>query len=118
MDKQLENTLRNLKLDLLSFLNVLSVTDAIALELDEISQSTSTAETDLRGIISTLRRIKVDEECIIVPAGRDDRGRLRWKINEKVVNKNDLADFLSSEIFGQTVMNTTNVYLAKGKNTK
>jgi hypothetical protein len=101
MDKQLQEKLRLLKLDLLSFLHALAVTDAIALELNEISDSTSTAEADLKGLISTLRRMKFNEESLIVPAGRDSDGRLRWKINEKIVNKRELAMFLEEEILGK-----------------
>jgi len=101
MNKDLQDKLRLLKVDLLSFLHALSVTDAIALELNEISQSTSTAEGNLSRIISTLRRMKFGEESIINPAGRDTKGRLRWKINEAVVSKRDLALFLETEILGK-----------------
>ena len=101
MNKQLEDKLRFLKVDLLSFLHALAVTDAVALELDEISNSTSTAESELKGQISTLRRMKFLDETIIVPAGRDTDGRLRWKINEKLVNKRELALFIESEILGK-----------------
>lgn len=101
MDKSLQEKLRLLKLDLLSFLHVLAVSEAVALELNEISTSTSTTETDLKGIISTLRRMKFNDESIIVPAGRDQDGRLRWKINRQVVDKNELAKFLEEEILGK-----------------
>ena len=101
MDKSLQEKLRLLKLDLLSFLHVLAVSEAVALELNEISTSTSTTETDLKGIISTLRRMKFNDESIIVPAGRDQDGRLRWKINQQVVDKNELAKFLEEEILGK-----------------
>src|SRR3972149_9798852 len=101
MDKQLQEKLRLLKLDLLYFLNVLSVSESFAPDLEEISQSTNTPESDLRGVISTLRRMKFHDEPLIVAAGRDNDGRLRWKINEKVVNKNELAKFLEEEILGK-----------------
>lgn len=101
MDKPLQERLRLLKLDLLSFLHVLAVSDSVALDLSEISSSTSTPETDLKGVISTLRRMKFAEESIIVPAGRDQDGRLRWKINQQVVDKNELAKFLEEEILGK-----------------
>jgi len=101
MDKELQNKLRFLKLDLLSFLHTLAVTDSIALELDEISSSTSTPESDLIGEISTIRRMKLADEPLVIPAGRDDRGRLRWKINESVVSKSELAKFLEEEILGK-----------------
>jgi len=101
MDKQFQERLRLLKVDLLSFLHVLAVTDSIALELNEISDSTSTSESDLKGVISTLRRMKFNDESLIIPAGRDNDGRLRWKINESIVRKNVLAKFLEEEILGK-----------------
>lgn len=102
MQKELENKLRNLRIDLLNYLNVIATTDSVAMDLHEISQSTNTSEVDLKGIITTLRRIKVEDESIIQPAGRDHKGRLRWKINESVVEKNTLAKFLEKEILGKT----------------
>jgi hypothetical protein len=101
MNQQLEEKLRLLKLDLLTLLHTLAVSDSIAMELNEISDSTNTAELELKGSISTLRRMKVGAETFIVPAGRDANGRLRWKINEKIVNKNELAKFLEDEILGK-----------------
>lgn len=101
MNKQLQDKLSLLKIDLLSFLYTLATTDSIALELNEISDSTSTAEPDLIGIISTLRRMKFNDESLIAPAGRDSDGRLRWKINETIVSKKELAQFLEEEILGK-----------------
>ena len=97
----MQNKLRLLKIDLLYFLNTLAVTDSVALDIEEISSATSTSEIDLRGVIGTLRRMKLGDESLIIPAGRDDKGRLRWKINESVVNKRDLAEFLEKEILGK-----------------
>jgi len=101
MDKQLQDKLRNLKIDLLSFLNVLAVSDSVALDIGEISFSTSTPENNLRGVVGTLRRLEFSGESIIIPAGRDKDGRLRWKINETVVSKTELAKFLEEEILGK-----------------
>lgn len=101
MDIQLQNKLRLLKIDLLSFLHVLAVSESVALDIDEISSSTNTPEDNLKGIVGTLRRMNLGEEPLIVPAGRDEKGRLRWKINETVVSKNELAKFLEEEILGK-----------------
>ncbi len=101
MNRQLEDKLRLLKIDLLNILHILAVSGSIALELNEISDSTSTSESELKGSISTLRRMKIDDETLIVPAGRDEDGRLRWKINEKIIKKSDLAKFLEEEILGK-----------------
>lgn len=101
MNKQLEEKLRLLKVDLLYILHTLAITESIALELNEISDSTSTPELELKGSISTLRRMKIGDEILIVPAGRDNNGRLRWKINEKIVDKKELAKFLEKEILGK-----------------
>lgn len=101
MDKELQEKLSLLKVSVLSFLNTLAVTDSVALDLNEISTSTSTPEVDLRGIIGTLRRMKIGNESLIKVAGRDKKGRLKWKINESIVSKNDLAKFLEEEILGK-----------------
>ncbi len=103
MDKELKDKLRLFKIDVLNILHVLAVSEAIAVELDKISTSTSTAESDLKGIISTLRRIKYKDESLIQPAGRDIDGRLRWQINQNVVDKNELAIFLEKEILGDMI---------------
>ena len=101
MDIQLQNKLRLMKVDLLSFLHVLAVSESVALDIDEISSSTTTPENNLRGIVGTLRRMDLGKEPLIIPAGRDDKGRLRWKINESVVSKIELAKFLEEEILGK-----------------
>lgn len=95
MNKQIEDKLRLLKVDLLRILYVLAITDSLAVELNEISDSTSTAESELKGSISALRRIKFDNETLVVPAGRDDDGRIRWQINKKIVDKKELVEFLN-----------------------
>jgi len=100
METCIKDRLRLVKVDVLSLLHVLSVSDSIALELEEISSSTHTSESDLKGIIGTLRRMKFNEESIIQPSGRDQKGRIRWQINKNVVDKNELAIFLEQEIFG------------------
>lgn len=101
MDKELQEKLRNLKVDVLQFLHLLATTDSVALELKEISSSTSTPESNLRGIISTIRRMKIKGKILIQPAGRDSAGRYRWKIDESAVNKSELAKFLETEILGK-----------------
>ena len=106
IDKRLEEKLRLLKVGLLTILHTLAVVDSIAMELNEISKSTDTPELELKGSISTLRRIKIGDEILIVPAGRDENGRLRWQINEKVVNKKELAKFLEKEILGKENLKT------------
>lgn len=90
-----------MKLDLLSFLQILAVTNSVAVDFEEISKSIQTSESELKGKISTLRRMKFNGEILIIPAGRDNDGRLRWKLNEKVVEKNELASFLELEILGK-----------------
>lgn len=99
MKKEIFNKLRYLKVEILNLLLTLSTSEFIALDLKNISNSTSTAEVDLRGIISSVRRLKFNgDETLIMPAGRDSDGRLRWKINTNIINKEELADFLINEI--------------------
>lgn len=101
MNDEFKNRLRLLKVDILRFLLTLSLTKSFALELDEISKSTSTSEPELKGIIGTLRRTKIKDKSLIIPAGRDAEGRIRWKIDEGVVSKKELAEFLENEILGK-----------------
>jgi len=101
MNKELQEKLRLYKISLLYILHTLAVSEFFALELDKISESTHTAEEDLKGGISALRRIKIGQEFLIMPAGRDEQGRIRWKINENLVSKKDLAKFLEEEILGK-----------------
>jgi|GEM_PF-3736652 len=101
MEEELKDKLRLLKLDVLYFLHTLATTKSLAVDLKGISGSTGTAESDLRGVISTLRRMKYKETSLIRPAGRDDRGRLRWQINTSVVDKEKLGIFLEEEVLGK-----------------
>jgi hypothetical protein len=101
LEPQLQEKLRLLKIDVLSFLNTLAVSTSVALDLENISSSTSTSEPELKGIIGTLRRMKINDMSLILPAGRDSSGRLRWQLNQKLVNKKELAEFLEKEILGK-----------------
>lgn len=101
MDEQLKGKLRFFKINLLYILHTLAITDSIALEQSEISDSTSTPESELKGSISVLRRVKINEQSLLMPAGRNDDGKLRWRLNEQVVSKNELAKFLEEEILGK-----------------
>lgn len=101
MNPELEEKLRRLNTDVLSVLSMLSVSEGVAFELENITAATYTAETDLRGIISTLRRTKIAGEPLILQAGRDTKGRFRWQINSKIIDKGVLADYLQKEILGK-----------------
>ena len=101
MDDYIKEKLRKYKLDVLGVLHTLCVVPSVALETEEISKSTGTAETDLRGILSTIRRLKISGEPLIQPAGRDVDGKLRWRINQKAISKDELANFLEDEIIGE-----------------
>lgn len=98
---EFEQQLRYFKIDLLRFLHILSITAEVALEVEEISDSTSTAEANLKGIIGSIRRFRIGDSPVILPAGRDDKGRLRWALNKSVVDKKRLAQFLENEILGR-----------------
>lgn len=101
MSDEFRNKLRLLKVEVLRLLLVLCTSKSFALEIEEMSTSTSTSEPELKGIVSTLRRIKLNEKSLILPAGRDSDGRLRWKIDESIIDKNEIADFLTNEILGK-----------------
>jgi hypothetical protein len=101
MDKALKDKLMHYKVSVLRFLLLLATTDSFSLELTEISQSTGTAEEDLKGPISVLRRTKNKGKPLIKVSGKDEKGRYLWRINPEAVDKKELADFLTNEILGK-----------------
>ena len=61
-------------------------------KLSTISGS-QVSSNELGARLSSIRRFKIDGRSLIEPAGRTDNG-LRWKLNESVVSRTDLAKVL------------------------
>ena len=89
----IEEKIRQLKIPQLEILKLLVESNNGASSSKEISDATSTASFVLGAMITPLRRIKVDNKNLIIPAGREDNS-VRWQINEGLISKNDLKVLL------------------------
>lgn len=96
----IEDKLRRASLNQLQAFFVFIKSPETVVTTSDISDSTSTADQSLGGIISGLSRFKTKEGSLIIPAGRLRDRRLRWRLNEKVITKEKLSELLD-EIFGE-----------------
>lgn len=53
----------------------------------------------LGGIFSSLTRRKIGNECLIFPWGKDENGRLRWKLNTKIISQERLEKILKELLY-------------------
>jgi len=89
-----EEKIRNLKLPQLKILSILAKSRAGVSSSKELGDTTSTASYTLGAMITPLRRIKIKNEILIIPAGRDIDNTVRWQINEKVIKRDTLKRLL------------------------
>lgn len=54
-----------------------------------VSNSNSTAEQTMGGVLSSVLTMKGKEEPLLLAMGKDKYG-VRWKLNERVISKNEL----------------------------
>jgi hypothetical protein len=94
MDKATENTIRFLGIPQLRVLRMLAdASDGIS-NNKEISSTTHTTSTTLGALLTPLRRKKIKGEPLIIPMGRDSSQGTIWKLNEKIIPKDDLKILL------------------------
>lgn len=66
----------------------------------QVDDSTGTANQSVGGTISAVSRIKIDNQPLLVPMGKDGKEGIRWQLNEGVIKKERLkkivSDILSS----------------------
>lgn len=55
----------------------------------EVSNSESTAEQTIGGVISSVVTMKMDKEPFLLAMGRNEFG-VRWKLNERLITKEEL----------------------------
>lgn len=91
-----EEKIRQLKVPQLEILKLLAESKNGVSSSKEISETTSTSSYLLGAMITPLRRIKVDEKNLIIPAGREADNTMRWQINEDVITCDDLKALLVS----------------------
>ncbi len=99
--KNIEGVLRRLSVKqleaLLTFIPSGSRTGEF-LNVNRASASVHTAEDENKkkavgGIISTLSKLKIENENLILAAGKDEEG-MRWILNEKVITREKLKEIL------------------------
>lgn len=61
----------------------------------QVGGSVNTADQSVGGTISAVSRIKVDNESLIIPMGRDEEYGIRWQLNEKVIKKDALKGIVN-----------------------
>ena len=101
--QDIENKLRRATKGQLSALNViaktpnsLATTSAIQDVLySQVSDSTSTADQSVGGTISAISRIKINNESLIIPMGKDEKYGIRWQLNEKIIKKEKLKGIIN-----------------------
>ena len=94
MHPKLERKLRKTSLEQLSALLVFAHASNPTVTTAKISDSTSTAENSLGGILSALSRTKIDGESIILPVGKDKNEGLRWRLNMNIAPRDELSKLL------------------------
>ena len=61
----------------------------------QVSNPTGATDQSVGGTISAISRIKVNNEPLILPMGKDDEEGIRWQLNEKVIEKDKLKEIVS-----------------------
>lgn len=58
-----------------------------------ISTSESTAEQTMGGVISSVVKMRIKDEPLLLAMGKDEFG-VRWKLNERVISKQELKELV------------------------
>ena len=102
IDINIENALRRLSIRqmeaLIAFIpNGVRTGEFISVKnlKDSIYTADSTNENKLiGGVLSGLCKIKINNKFLILPAGRDSTEGMRWVLNSKIINRNELREIL------------------------
>jgi len=46
------------------------------------------------GVLSGLSKVKIKDQAIILPAGRDEKEGMRWVLNKKLISREELKEIL------------------------
>ena len=72
--------------------NSLATTTAIQDALySQVSNPTGSTDQSVGGTISAISRIKIDNQPLILPMGKDEEEGIRWQLNGKLVEKDQFA---------------------------
>ena len=94
MNPKLEKKLRKTTLEQLSALLAFVNAPNVTVTPEKISKSTETSGNYLGGVLSALSRTRIDGQPIIVPAGKDRKEGLRWRLNTAIAPKDELSKLL------------------------
>lgn len=92
----LEEKIRQLKIPQLQILKLLADSPMGVSSSKELGDATSTASYTLGAMLTPLRRLKIDNKPLIVPAGREADNKVRWQINEEVIGRDNLKILLAN----------------------
>ena len=87
------NKIRRLSLNQLEAIKVLLGSENGIVEADDVKIGLEGKA--LGGVFSSLSRQKIGEEFLVMPWGRGEGRGLRWKLNEKVIDKNKLKTVIN-----------------------
>ena len=94
--ESIEDKIRKLKIPQLEILEILADDPNGVSSSKEIGDSTSTSSYALGAQLTPILRIRVNNHRLIILAGRDEDGKPRWQINEKVISSDNLKALLVS----------------------
>lgn len=90
MKKEVEDLIRSLSLPQLEVLKMLTQDEKGVFSNKEMSTTLSTASTQLGALITPLRRHKIENEPLVVPAGKHPTEGNRWQLNTKIIDRDAL----------------------------
>jgi hypothetical protein len=92
----IENVIHHLSPSQLRALYLLSKSPKGIISSTNSSKNIGKVGKALGGVFSSLYRHKINGSNIIIPWGKSETGRgLRWKLNTKLINKNNLKKIIS-----------------------
>ena len=92
---EIEDRIRSLHVSQLRILKTLSAEADGILSSKEIADTTGSSATTFGALVSSLARFKdKNGQPLVVKVGRNDDG-LRWKLNEKVIERQKLLEILA-----------------------
>jgi hypothetical protein len=93
---ELETRIRELKIPQLKVLKMLASEGNGISSSKEIADTTSTSSYTLGAMLTPLLRIKNENGSLIIKAGREIDGSVRWQLNNKVISREKLLGLITS----------------------
>ncbi|EKE05102.1 MAG: hypothetical protein ACD_19C00426G0124 [uncultured bacterium] len=93
---EIESRIRQLKIPQLQILKIITENESGVSSSKEIGDTTGTSLQLLGAMITPLRRIKIDNKNLIIPAGREVDNSVRWQLNNELITRNELKALLTN----------------------